>query len=415
MTNLYLTLTLLLSLLCGGFWNSIKGQCDHPDLDALVALYNSTEGNIWDTGNGWAAGAAGTDCDPCRWYGVTCDETNRVKSISLSACQLSGSIPAELGNLSNLTYLVLTGNQLSGSIPAELGNLTNLKTLSLGGNQLSGGIPVEFGNLTNLTSLTLSYNQLSGSIPAELENLVNLKGLILSGNQLSGSIPAVLENLMNLEGLLLSGNQLSGSIPAELGNLTNLIALDLGTNELSGSIPVALGNLSNLSVLRLYDNQLSGEIPASLSNLTTLNQLYLQKNQLIGCFPAALQTHCSLGFSTDIHQSGYNLTGNLELPWGGDFTRFCDGEDSCGTTQTTSPDGSFPNILLFPNPTTDFIQISETEDIVAISLLTPQGLLVNTFSTSFERIDVSHLNSGLYLLQIKTRNGAAFTYRFVKI
>jgi Leucine-rich repeat (LRR) protein len=39
---------------------------------------------------------------------------------------LSGSIPPELGKLTNVVNLYLTNNQLSGSIPPELGNLTNL-------------------------------------------------------------------------------------------------------------------------------------------------------------------------------------------------------------------------------------------------------------------------------------------------
>ena len=84
---------------------------------------------------------------------------------------LSGSIPAELGELSNLTYLSLAGNGLSGSIPAELGELSNLTYLSLAGNGLSGSIPAELGELSNLTRLDLAGNGLSGSIPAEIGEL----------------------------------------------------------------------------------------------------------------------------------------------------------------------------------------------------------------------------------------------------
>ena len=87
---------------------------------------------------------------------------------------LRGSIPAELGELTNLRYLRLSSygphvsDGLTGSIPPELGNLTNLTHLNLGGNHLTGSIPPELGNLTNLTSLDLDYNDLTGSIPSEL-------------------------------------------------------------------------------------------------------------------------------------------------------------------------------------------------------------------------------------------------------
>ena len=58
------------------------------------------------------------------WYGVVTNADGRVSWLNLGANQLSGSIPPELGNLTNLTLLALGGNQLSGSIPPELGNLT---------------------------------------------------------------------------------------------------------------------------------------------------------------------------------------------------------------------------------------------------------------------------------------------------
>ncbi|MBT4054648.1 MAG: hypothetical protein HOE74_05850 [Candidatus Marinimicrobia bacterium] len=79
--------------------------------------------------------------------------------------QLTGSIPPEIGNLTNLQILDLSYNQLTGVIPPEIGNLTNLITLNLGDNQLTGPIPSEIGNLTNLTNLNLRSNQLTGSIP----------------------------------------------------------------------------------------------------------------------------------------------------------------------------------------------------------------------------------------------------------
>ena len=60
---------------------------------------------------------------------------------------------------------------LSGSLPENIGDLEYLEALWLNSNQLFGEVPVSIGNLTNLELLYLSDNQLSGSIP---ENLCNL-------------------------------------------------------------------------------------------------------------------------------------------------------------------------------------------------------------------------------------------------
>jgi Leucine-rich repeat (LRR) protein len=252
------------------------------ECQALIALYNSTDGANWWDNTEW-----NVTNSPCSWYGITCN-VGYVTGIDLRGNRLSGYIPAELENLSLLDSLYLFGNDLSGSIPAELGNLNRLEYLDLEANQLSGSIPAELGNLSGLKSLDLSTNQLSGSIPAELGKLSRLEWIDLSANQLSGSIPAELGKLSRLEWIDLSDNQLSGSIPAELGNLSDLKYLDLGENRLNGSIPAELGNLNRLESIKLYDNQLSGSIPPELGNLIRLQTLDLENNQLSGSIPAEL-------------------------------------------------------------------------------------------------------------------------------
>ena len=201
------------------------------DRDVLVMLYWSADGDKWTNNDNWLSAAPiGT------WYGVTTDENGRVIELRLGWNQLSGTVPAELGNLTALTYLSL-GGDLSGTIPTELGNLTALTHLNLGWNQLTGTIPTELGNLTTLTELSLGGNQLTGTIPAELGNLTSLTELNLRWNQLSGTIPPELGNLTALASLGLEGNQLSGTIPTELGNLTSLTELNLRWNQLSGCLP----------------------------------------------------------------------------------------------------------------------------------------------------------------------------------
>ena len=211
-----------------------------------------------------------------------------LRALRLNANALLGPIPVELANMRNLTELYLNSNELSGPIPTEMGNLTNLVRLSLKHNTLSGPIPLELARLTRLAHLALLDNRLSGPIPAELGNLTSLGSLWLDDNDLWGPIPAELGNLTSLRSLLLRYNELSGPIPVEIGNLTNLARLDLGGNALSGPIPVEIGNLTNLVQLLLDRNELSGGVPVELAGLVKLGSLALNRNRLAGQLPSAM-------------------------------------------------------------------------------------------------------------------------------
>ena len=332
------------------------------DRDVLVALYNTTNGAGWTHKTNWLS-----DKPLGEWHGVTTDGNGRVTRLELIENRLSGKIPPELGNLTNLTGLFLVVNQLTGVIPSELGNLANLTKLHLSANQLSGSIPSELGNLANLTLLRLADNELSGSIPSELGNLANLTGLVLYDNELSGSIPSELGNLANLTKLNLVDNELSGSIPSELGNLTNLTYLYLADNQLTGCVPATLQNVQDndlnqlglpfcsaqaltdrdvlvalynatsgaswtdntnwlsdkpigewygvttdaygrVTRLELFENRLSGTLPSELGNLANLTYLLLYSNQLSGEIPSELGNLANL---TTLALSANQLSGAI--------------------------------------------------------------------------------------------------------
>ena len=279
---------------------------------ALIALCNATDGDNWTNNSGWKGnnnesdgfsqiGSEGT------WNGITVSG-DHVYSIILNDNQLIGSIPVELGNLSQLYSLYLGNNQLSGSIPPELGNLGNMVWFYLNSNQLTGSIPPELGNLSSLGYFYLCDNQLSGAVPPELGNLSSVKNFVLDRNQLSGSIPPELGNLNNVGGLILAENHLSGSIPPELGNPSNMWELNLSGNQLSGNIPTELGNLGNLYSLYLADNQLTGSIPTELGNLDKLEILHLEDNWLTGSIPAGLKTLIKLRY---LYLSSNQLSGTI--------------------------------------------------------------------------------------------------------
>ncbi|MCL4250731.1 MAG: fibronectin type III domain-containing protein, partial [Anaerolineae bacterium] len=249
------------------------------EIAALEALYTSTNGAGWTNKTGWMTAA-----DPCTWYGVYCT-SDHVTRISLGGNQLSGTMPPELANLTNLQYLELPSNQLTGSIPAALGSLSDLQHLFLFGNQLTGSVPPELGNLLNLYTLDLSQNQLTGTIPPELGNLSGLQSLRWPDNHVGGTIPSELGNLSNLAALDLRNNELTGAIPPQLGNLSKLQVLELSENHLDGPIPPELGNLPQVFYIALRANRLSGDIPLNLTNLTTLDDLYVEYNMLTALNP----------------------------------------------------------------------------------------------------------------------------------
>ncbi|KAB1669317.1 hypothetical protein ES319_1Z055100v1 [Gossypium barbadense] len=91
--------------------------------------------------------------------------------------------------LSYMTGIDLSCNNLTGHIPPELGNLSEIHSLNLSHNKLTGVIPSSFAKLHQIESLDLSYNNLSGEIPNQLVELNSLEVFSVAYNNLSGSIP----------------------------------------------------------------------------------------------------------------------------------------------------------------------------------------------------------------------------------
>ena len=179
------------------------------DRDILIALYDATNGENWTNNTNWC-----TNAPLSEWYGVTLDYSQeRVQYIHLSYNNLVGSIPEEIGNLTELYTLDLSGNTLTGEIPSSIGNMHILGYLYLNNNQLTGSIPQEIGNLSDLRACYIYENQLMGNIPSEFGNLINLEYCYLFGNQLTGEVPETLSRLTKLQAMDFSDNMLGGDVP----------------------------------------------------------------------------------------------------------------------------------------------------------------------------------------------------------
>jgi Leucine-rich repeat (LRR) protein len=216
-----------------------------------------------------------------------------LQRLVLSQNQLVGTIPTTMMALwGNLTYLDFMQNRLSGPIPTQLAQLTQLQSMSLQGNRLSSPIPSELGLLRNLTLLQLNQNQLSSTLPTELGQLVNLQLLLLSDNRLQETIPSQWGSMLtSLVQLSAGNNSLLGPIPSELGLLSNrLVFLELDHNSFEGCIPSELGTMTRIRSLLIGHNNLACGLPAELGMLSSsLRQLDVSYNAgLDGILPTQL-------------------------------------------------------------------------------------------------------------------------------
>jgi hypothetical protein len=100
------------------------------ECQALVALYDSTDGENWEDNSGWK-----TTKKPCNWNGVTCQKKH-VTGLILRDNNLKGSISKKISKLKKLEILLLEDNKLSGKIPSSLMKLKKLTYLNLNDNCL---------------------------------------------------------------------------------------------------------------------------------------------------------------------------------------------------------------------------------------------------------------------------------------
>ena len=319
-----------------------SGLARKADKAALIQLFKLLGGPYWTHNDGWDPDG-GTD--PCnleeRWRGVGCIDPcdiyrdgptcafGRITALTLRDNNLTGSITnwTGVGALHNLSWIDMSINEISGSLPAEIGNIQNIEVINMAWNRLDGGLPTTMGALNangyaSLNELSFEYNQMGGTLPSELGLLTKVRMFNFGHNSISGTIPAELTNLTEAQVLYVSGNSLSGSLPEELGKMADLRFLNASDNSLSGTLPPSVGALRALHDLSLYVNEISGSVPqelgdayllrhlrmsdnkldgnltrwTSMGDLRQLITLDLYNNQMVGDVPAALQNLTSLQY-----------------------------------------------------------------------------------------------------------------------
>ncbi|MFS7989023.1 putative protein kinase RLK-Pelle-LRR-IX family [Helianthus anomalus] len=270
--------------------------------DAAVMSKLST--SLSPTPSSWS-----TNTDFCKWDGITCDNSNRVTAINLPSKSLTGSLPSDLNNLSQLKTLAVQRNSIGGVLPT-LANLTLLEQVILDSNNFTA-IPTDFfTGLTNLQSFSITDNpdMSSWTIPENLNQNTNLQSFQAGNANIMGGIPDIFDKFPNLQNLRLSYNNITGGLPVSFGgsqirnlwlnnqkqglsgtldvlsSMTQLEQVWLQANAFTGAIP-DLSNCTGLFDLQLRDNQLTGLVPESVMSLPRLVNVTLQNNRLQGPLP----------------------------------------------------------------------------------------------------------------------------------
>jgi hypothetical protein len=173
-------------------------------------------------------------------------------------------------------------NYIEGGMESYLDALKVISRFNLERNEFHSGerslrfLPPEIGNLVNVTKLILADNNLI-SLPSTIEKIQGLEFLSLTANSFA-NFPHQINNLRNLKYLHISKNSLS-SLPTEIGTLSNLKELQIQMNQLE-NLPIEIGTLENLEYLIAHRNNLRSIPVEKIANLPELKSLMLKNNPL---------------------------------------------------------------------------------------------------------------------------------------
>ncbi len=103
--------------------------------DALVNLYQATDGRGWDTNTNWNIEDRPSISVAEKWFGIELFN-GRIHGLHLPYNHLRGTLPPELSTLTELRRLDLKFNPLSGPIPPEWIALQVLQEFSLEGTEI---------------------------------------------------------------------------------------------------------------------------------------------------------------------------------------------------------------------------------------------------------------------------------------
>ncbi|CAI5467863.1 unnamed protein product [Closterium sp. Yama58-4] len=168
------------------------------------------------------------------------DKFRVLRTLRLGHNVLSGDLPfSAINSMRRLEVLDLHRNSLYASSLAPLAVHPSLQYIDVSWNKISGSFPAEFGQMKNLTGLNLAGNALQGKIPRNLlGNGSQLNYLNLAYNGFDGIFPwTALRGMEHLDSITLSHNRFVGIVPRDALVNVPLSFLNISHNFFSGRLP----------------------------------------------------------------------------------------------------------------------------------------------------------------------------------
>jgi hypothetical protein len=80
----------------------------------------------------------------------------------------------------------------------------------------------------------------------------------------------------------------------------------------------------------------------------------------------------------------------------------------------TSEADSAKATVIYPNPFTDVLNISDVKGVKSISVLDISGRVVKSIDRPSAQINLSELQSGMYLISLQYKDGSVHTMKAMK-
>jgi len=332
------------------------------------------------------------------------------------------SIPAELGNFEIVAFVaegrqkIISGN---GTVPTYTGLATNdakIKEVMEIAEQcvtsLQPKVEIQNNGQSNLTNLPITY-VINGGTP----QVFNWTGNLSSFDKTTVTLPSVAYSLQ-------ANNNLNVSIPADdnatnnsgaitfvkapettTSNLTIQITLDQYGSETSWTLDNSAGE-TVASSPAYDDSAASGDYPQSDININVPND----------CYTFTILDSYGDGIAGSFGIGSYSILSNdvvISGVEGGEFGSSDVRSFSVANPLNTS-EFSRNSISIFPNPSNGIITINTENTLnITISDITGKVVFSKNNVTNNESINLSNVQTGIYLAKMVTETGVEETKKII--